>query len=131
MDCGSYGQSHEIRVRLKGFGGPSRSSETIVAICYFSSTLFNRTPLACICKQSTVERVLWLGVRQEAVFSPDLTTTMLVLIYYTTYNTNSTTTTTTTNHTNHNNNNDNNINHIYLVISPPNNKPPPPPPPYK
>ena len=33
-------------LRLKGYGGPFQSSETITMIAYFSSTLFNSTPLA-------------------------------------------------------------------------------------
>ena len=49
--------SYESRVRLKGYSGPFQSSETIMMMLYFSSTLFNGTPLAFTCKQSTVERV--------------------------------------------------------------------------
>ena len=49
--------SYESRVRLKGYGGPFQSSETITMICHFNTALFNSTPLAYICKQSTVERV--------------------------------------------------------------------------
>ena len=37
---------NESRVRLKGYGGPFQSSETIMTICYFISTLFNSSSLA-------------------------------------------------------------------------------------
>ena len=51
--------SYESWVWLKWYGGPSQSSETIITIYYFKSTLFNTTPLGYICKQSTVDRALW------------------------------------------------------------------------
>ena len=54
-----YTHSYASRVRLKGYAGPFQSSETIMTICYFNSTLFNSFPLAYIYKQSMVERVRW------------------------------------------------------------------------
>ena len=55
----SRDSSYESRARLKGYGGPSQSSEHFMVILCVNCTLFDSTPLAYICKQSTVESVRW------------------------------------------------------------------------